>query len=141
MRADSITSLSMTRIVCGRRWSAVRTGWSRPTGSSALEQTATALTDFTRRNGAKAFGAIVSPHLTNEENYRFGELIGAIGAGRVAMAVRRGKHDDLLIKAEKAANARGVRELGLVKGDDDGLDELLRACEAGEIKGALYLRR
>src|ERR1019366_10145924 len=41
-------------------------------------------------------------------------------------------------KAEKAANARGVRELGLVKGADDGLDELLRACEAGEIKG-LYI--
>jgi NADH-quinone oxidoreductase subunit G len=31
-----------------------------------------------------------------------------------------------------------VRELGLVKGDDDGLEELLKACEAGEIK-ALYI--
>jgi NADH-quinone oxidoreductase subunit G len=56
----------------------------------------------------------------------------------VAMAVRRGKHDDFLIKAEKAANARGVRELGLVKGENDGLDELLRACEDGEVK-ALYV--
>ena len=105
---------------------------------SALERAASAIADFTKRNGAKAFGAIVSPHLTNEENYRFGELLNAIGAGRVAMAVRRGKHDDFLIKAEKAANARGVRELGLVKGDDDGLGELVRACEAGEIK-ALYI--
>jgi NADH-quinone oxidoreductase subunit G len=111
----------------------VATGWE-----SALEQTATAISDFTKRHGAKAFGAVVSPHLTNEENYRFGELVGAIGAGRVAMAVRQGKQDDLLIKAEKAANARGVRELGLVKGDDDGLEELLKACEAGEIK-ALYI--
>jgi predicted molibdopterin-dependent oxidoreductase YjgC len=31
-----------------------------------------------------------------------------------------------------------VRELGLVSGDDDGLGELLRAAEAGELKG-LYL--
>ena len=109
------------------------TGWQ-----NALEQTASVIADFTKRNGGKAFGAVLSPHLTNEENYRFGELLRAIGAGRVAMAVRRGKHDDFLIKAEKAANARGVRELGLVKGDDDGLGELLRACEDGEIK-ALYI--
>ena len=54
------------------------------------------------------------------------------------MAVRRGPADDFLIKAEKAANARGVRELGLVSGSDDGLGELLRAVEAGELKG-LYL--
>ena len=54
------------------------------------------------------------------------------------MAVRRGAADDFLIKAEKAANARGVRELGLVSGEDDGLGELLRAVEAGELKG-LYL--
>jgi NADH-quinone oxidoreductase subunit G len=109
------------------------TGWQ-----SALERTASSIADFIKGNGAKAFGAIVSPHLTNEENYRFGELLGAIGAGRVAMAVRRGRHDDFLIKAEKAANGRGVRELGLVKGEDDGLGELIRACEAGEIK-ALYI--
>ncbi|HVA40855.1 MAG TPA: 2Fe-2S iron-sulfur cluster-binding protein [Candidatus Binataceae bacterium] len=108
-------------------------GWQ-----SALERAAAALAEFIKRNGAKALGAVVSPHLTNEENYRFGELLGALGAGRVAMAVRRGPHDDFLIKAEKAPNARGVRELGLVKGADDGLEELLQACEAGEIK-ALYI--
>ena len=56
----------------------------------------------------------------------------------MGMAVRRGDADDFLIKAEKAANARGVRELGLVSGADDGLEELLRGIEAGEIKG-LYL--
>jgi predicted molibdopterin-dependent oxidoreductase YjgC len=61
-----------------------------------------------------------------------------LGVERRAMAVRKGPSDDFLIKAEKAANARGVRELGLVAGDDDGLTALLSACEAGEIKG-LYL--
>jgi NADH-quinone oxidoreductase subunit G len=105
---------------------------------AALDRAAAAVVDFKQRNGGKAFAAIVSPHLTNEENYRFGELIGAIGAGRIAMAVRHGKSDDFLIKPEKAANARGVRELGLVRDEDDGLGELLRACAAGEIKG-LYL--
>jgi NADH-quinone oxidoreductase subunit G len=111
----------------------VETPWQ-----SALEHTASLIADFVKRNGANAFGAIVSPHLTNEENYRFGQLLSTIGVERVAMAVRRGRHDDFLIKAEKAANARGVRELGLVKGDDDGLGELLSACESGEIT-ALYI--
>jgi NADH-quinone oxidoreductase subunit G len=106
--------------------------------AAALDRAASAILEFKQRNGGKAFGVIVSPHLTNEENYRFGELIGAIGAGRVAMAMRHGKSDDFLIKPEKAANARGVRELGLVRGEDDGLGELLRACSAGEIKG-LYI--
>jgi predicted molibdopterin-dependent oxidoreductase YjgC len=104
----------------------------------ALEHAAQELDAFRKRHGGKALGAVVSPHLTNEENFRFGELMRTFGVERLAMALRRGKSDDFLIKPEKAANARGVRELGLVTGDDDGIGELLSACEAGEIKG-LYL--
>lgn len=104
----------------------------------ALQRAAEALAAFKARHGAAALGAVVSPHLTNEENFRFGELVRALGAGMVAMAVRRGKADDLLIKAEKAPNARGVREMGLVSGSDDGVGELMRAVEAGQLKG-LYL--
>ena len=108
------------------------------TWQSALEQASAALADFKNRSDRAELGAIVSPHLTNEENYRFGELLTAIGVRHVAMAVERGKADELLIKAEKAANARGVRELGMVRGNDDGLEELLTAVEAGTIKG-LYV--
>jgi NADH-quinone oxidoreductase subunit G len=105
---------------------------------AALERAAAEIMGFRERSGGAAFAAIVSPHLTNEENHRFGELLRAIGVARVAMAVRHGKSDDFLIKAEKAANARGVRELGLVSGSDDGLGEVLDSCEKGETK-ALYL--
>ncbi|MGH7933486.1 MAG: molybdopterin-dependent oxidoreductase, partial [Candidatus Binataceae bacterium] len=112
---------------------AAETAWD-----TALEHAATLLGDFRKRHGGKAFGALVSPHLTNEENFRFGQMLTAFGAGRVAMTVRKGKADHLLMKAEKAANARGVRQLGLVEGPGDGLEELLRAVEAGEIKG-LYI--
>jgi NADH-quinone oxidoreductase subunit G len=104
----------------------------------AIAHAAQELDAFSKRYGGKALGALVSPHLTNEENFLFGELIRVLGVKRRAMAVRRGKSDDFLIKAEKAANARGARELGLVAGDDDGLAELLHACETGELKG-LYL--
>lgn len=104
----------------------------------AITRAATELNAFKQQHGGTALGALVSPHLTNEENYRFGELMRTLGIERRAMAVPRGKFDDFLIKPEKAANARGVRELGLVAGKDDGLGDLLNACEAGEIKG-LYL--
>ncbi len=104
----------------------------------ALARASAAIVALKARHGDRAMGAVVSPHLTVEENFRFGELMRAVGAGKLAMAVRRGTADDFLIKAEKAPNARGVRELGLVSGSDDGLSELLRAAEAGELKG-LYL--
>ncbi len=108
------------------------------TWEEALARASAAIAALKERHGDGAMGAVVSPHLTVEENFRFGEFLRAAGAGKSAMAVRRGPADDFLIKAEKAANARGVRELGLVSGSDDGLGELLRAVEAGELKG-LYL--
>ncbi len=105
---------------------------------AAITTAANALSSFQQKHGGAALGAIVSPHLTNEENFRFGELLHTLSVKQIAMAVRVGKSDDFLIKAEKAANARGVRELGLVHSDDDGLEELLHGIEAGDIKG-LYL--
>jgi NADH-quinone oxidoreductase subunit G len=105
---------------------------------TAIARAAAELADFRQRHGGMAFSAILSPHLTNEDNFCLGRLLAGLGAKRCAMAVERGKADDLLIKAEKAPNARGARELGLVSGADDGLEGLLRAIEAGEIKG-LYL--
>jgi NADH-quinone oxidoreductase subunit G len=104
----------------------------------AIKAMGDALTAFKERHGPSAFGAVISPHLTNEENFRFGEFLRALGVDKIAMAVKRGKSDDFLIKAEKAPNARGVRELGLVSGDDDGMSGLIRAAQAGELKG-LYL--
>jgi NADH-quinone oxidoreductase subunit G len=104
----------------------------------ALKCAADALAALKARHGADALGAVASPHLTNEENFRFGELVRTFGAGTVAMAVRRGKADGLLLKAEKAPNARGVREMGLVNGADDGMGELMGAAESGRLKG-LYL--
>jgi NADH-quinone oxidoreductase subunit G len=104
----------------------------------AIARATTELDAFKQSHGGGKLGALISPHLTNEEHYRFGELNQVLGVERRAMAVRRGKFDDFLIKPEKAANARGARELRLVSGSDDGLADLLAACEAGEIKG-LYL--
>src|SRR5215472_6600762 len=104
----------------------------------ALARASSAIAALTTRHAGSALGAFVSPHLTIEENFAFGQLMNAIGAKRLAMAVPCGYSDDFLIKPEKAANARGVRELGLVNGGDEGANDLLSAVESGEIKG-LYI--
>ncbi len=111
---------------------------SAATWSEALERAAGGLIRVRDTWGGSAIGALISPHLTTEENFRFGELLRALGAEKLAMAVPRGAADNFLIKAEKAANARGVRELGLVSGEDDGLNSLLQSVRAGRIK-ALYV--
>ena len=105
---------------------------------TAIARAGSALADFKQQHGGAALGAIASPHLTNEDNFCFGRLLAGLGATRCAMAIERGKSDDLLIKAEKAPNGRGLRGLGMVAGADDGLEDLLSALETGAIKG-LYL--
>ena len=107
-------------------------GWE-----SALDTVAQRLRAAVRDHGADAVGAIASPHLSNEESFRFARLLEALGVERVALPVPMGDSDDLLIKAEKAPNARGARDLGL-GGDAGGPRALLEAAAAGSIK-ALYV--
>jgi NADH-quinone oxidoreductase subunit G len=90
------------------------------------------------RDGAKAgagIAAIASPHLTNEENFRFAKLLEMCGVTNVAVAVLRGDSDNYLIKAEKAANAQGARDMGL---DKSSVSSILEAAAAGRLS-TLYV--
>jgi len=104
----------------------------------ALDETARRLRQAAAQGQGAAVAAIASPHLTNEENFRFAQLLKALGVTQVDTAVVVGKADNLLIKAEKAANARGARDLGLASKSGDGIAPILSAAQAGEIK-ALYV--
>jgi len=105
----------------------------------ALAVTATALRRIVGETRGRSIGAIASPHLTNEELFRFAQLLRALDVIHVAVPVVTGKADDLLIKADKAANARGARDMGLQPGPG-GLDlsGMLAAAAAGDIR-ALYV--
>ena len=64
---------------------------------------------------AKGAGVIVgfaSAHATNEDLFTFRKLLSALGTDAAAVPVVTGEADDLLVKAEKAANASGARALG-----------------------------
>jgi len=109
------------------------------TWDEALTAAAGRLRDAAPAGGTSAVGAIASPHLTNEELFRFGQLLRALAVVHVDVAVRLGEADSLLIKAEKAANARGARDLGLRPGaGGPGLPALLEAAAAGRIR-VLYV--
>ena len=105
----------------------------------ALTTAATILRRVGRETEGRGIAAVASPHLTNEENFRFAQLLRALGVANVDVAVVTGKSDDLLIKAEKAANARGARDMGLAPvAGGLGLAAILDAAANGEI-GALYV--
>ncbi len=110
----------------------VETSWGE-----ALDDAARLLSELTRRDGAAALAAIVSPHLTNEELFTLGQLI--VGGFRIEqrdVAVPLGPSDDFLIKPEKAANGRGARDLRLAAAPGEmDLEAIRRGIEAGTIRG------
>jgi NADH-quinone oxidoreductase subunit G len=107
--------------------------------SAAVEETARRIRAAIERHGAGSVAMIASAHLTNEECYRLVELRDAIGTPHLDLVVRLGDADDFLIKAEKAANARGARDVGVRPGAGGmAAAEILAACDTGGIK-VLYV--
>jgi len=131
---DYLSAADRLRQPLVRRGAALaEAGWDE-----AFDTAATRLREIARGHGPAAIGAIASAHLANEENYRFAQILTAVGTDRVGLPVPMGPSDDLLIKAEKAPNARGARDLGLAANGGDGARDLLSAAAAGELK-ALYV--
>ncbi len=108
-------------------------GWNE-----ALDHVGLRLREIARTHGGAAIGAIASAQLPNEENFRFAQLLNALGAEHVALAVPTGDSDDYLIKAEKAPNVRGARDLGLARTNGAGVRGVLEDAAEGKLK-ALYV--
>ncbi len=87
--------------------------------SATLEQGIRAAAERLRRVAdAKGAGVIVglaSAHATNEDLFVFKKLLSGLGTEAAAVPVVTGEADDILIKAEKAANATGARALGFAE--------------------------
>jgi len=105
----------------------------------ALDAATTALRRVATDTGGRGIAAVASAHLTNEELFRFAQLLRALGVVHVAVPVAQGKSDDILLKADRAANARGARDMGL-RPDAGGhdLNGILDAAAAGDVR-ALYV--
>jgi NADH-quinone oxidoreductase subunit G len=104
-------------------------GPAEPTGyDAALTEAAERLQRVVDETGAGSVVALASPHATNEDLFTFHRFAKALGVGAAGVAVVSGDDDDLLIKAEKAANAVGARAIGFE--DAAGALEKIRGGEA-----------
>jgi len=106
-------------------------GPAEPTGyDAALAEAAERLRlqRVVDEKGAGSVVALASPHATNEDLFTFHRFASALGVGAAGVAVVSGNDDDLLIKAEKAANAVGARAIGFE--DAAGALEKIRGGEA-----------
>ena len=64
------------------------------------------------REGPEHIAAFASPHATNEDLDALRHLLDALGVTRAAAAVVLGEGDEILLRPERAANARGARDRG-----------------------------
>ncbi|MEM7409518.1 MAG: molybdopterin-dependent oxidoreductase [Myxococcota bacterium] len=78
----------------------------------ALQAAADRLTRVRQARGASRIGVVASPHATNEDLFVLRRFCDALGVETAGVAVVRGDADDLLLHAEKAANAAGARAMG-----------------------------
>lgn len=102
----------------------------------ALDAASARIRAVVDEHGASAVGVLGSGALTNEELYQLAVLArDAIGTPNLDVLVPMGEADGFLIQAEKTANARGAREMGVVPGEG-GKDAagMLAAAASGELK-------
>jgi len=97
-------------------------------------------------SGLKGFkkneiAGIGSPFATNEDNYLFVKLMKEVlGTKNVDFKVHtiEGDEDDILLRADKAPNSVGAREVGVRPDGGLGFDGILREIREGRIR-ALYV--
>ena len=82
------------------------------TRDAAVAESAQRIRRAIDAEGAGVVVALASPHATNEDLFVLKRLLDGLGCEKRGMAVPTGRSDELLIHAEKAANAAGGRALG-----------------------------
>ena len=95
-----------------------------------------------RHAGGKV-AAVINPWSTLEEGWLALKILAALGAGPPVVAIPehvQGKDDDLLIRADKSPNHRGLTELlAAAGGTSRSLDDLLAQAAAGDVRTLLVL--
>jgi NADH-quinone oxidoreductase subunit G len=109
---------------------------------SAIERATSRIAEAIAAGGGKSVGAVIDAHSTNEEAFALkrlmsvtigSDLVGALNFTPPGMS----GDDDLLIRANKNPNTRGLAALGI---DDKGLERVTAAIAAGQLKILFALR-
>jgi NADH-quinone oxidoreductase subunit G len=109
---------------------------------AAIGRAASRIAEARASGGARSIGAVVGAQATNEEAFALKRLITtALGSDRIAglsfTPPGSSGDDDLLIRANKNPNARGLAAMGL---DAAGLAPIEQSIKAGELKILIVLR-
>ncbi|HZO82760.1 MAG TPA: molybdopterin-dependent oxidoreductase [Candidatus Binataceae bacterium] len=111
-------------------------GWD-----AALDEAAAKIAEYRRAHGANAIGAIIGAHSTNEEAFALKRLMAALGSERLAglswSPPDAPADDDLLIRANRNPNTRGLAAMGI---GADGAGRFAEAVAAGKLKMLVAMR-
>jgi NADH-quinone oxidoreductase subunit G len=112
-------------------------GWAE-----ALRRACAKIMELGNQSGANAIGAVIGAQATNEEAFALKRLLkSTIGSERVAgfswSPAGASGDDELLIRANKNPNTRGLQALNLPL---DGIEQLSVAVASGELKMLIVLR-
>jgi len=102
--------------------------------ATAIEAAAARIRRLVDAKGAGVLAGIASAHATNEDLFAFWKFLDSIGAGTRGAPVVRGASDGILIEPEKAANARGAREIGF-----DVTGAIAERIRSGAVDAAIVL--
>jgi NADH-quinone oxidoreductase subunit G len=111
-------------------------GWN-----AALDEAAAKIAEYKRLHGADAIGAVVGAHATNEEAFALKSLMASIGSNRIAglgwSPADAPADDNLLVRANRNPNARGLAAIGI---GPDGVGRLGEAVATGGMKMLVAMR-
>jgi NADH-quinone oxidoreductase subunit G len=125
------------QIESGERVREPRAGSSPATWEQALDDAAARL-----RRAAGRHAAVIHPWSTMEDGWQALKVLAAAGGNPAGVAVcehNQGSDDDLLMRADKSPNRRGLAELVMARGRVLTLETLLDQAAAGQLAALLVL--
>jgi len=103
-----------------------RDGWHELSWNDAIDEIANKMKAIINKHGAEAFGAILSPQMTNEGLFAakrfFQETLEVENIDFEVVARKKGYKDDFLMKADKNPNTEGAKRIGLSAVNNSGLE-------------------
>ena len=104
---------------------------------AALDKVVETVNRAKDEHGADAVAAIIGAKATNEEAYLLSrilkEQLGTEQTVGLSWSPENASHDDLLIRADKNPNTRGLKTLGLLNGGGEA-ENILSAAQQGKVK-------
>ncbi len=113
------------------------TAFCQTSWDEAMRQLVKTVKRAQTEHGSEAVAAIIGAKASNEEAYLLSRILkqqlGTYQAAGLSWSPDKASHDDLLIRADKNPNTRGLKTLGLLNGGGEA-EQILSAAHQGKVK-------